>query len=415
VFTLRQGVKFQDGTDFNAEAVKFNIDRYIHDAQGRRASELASVDTVEAKDAQTAIFHLKRADGTLLAQLVDRAGMILSPTAVKQLGANLTVNATGAGTGPFQFVEWKRDDHLTLKRNPSYWAKDKSGHQLPYLDQLVFRPMTDQNAILASLKTGDVDFARTVAFKDVATVRSDANLVYRDTPGLNFQSIEINHSVPPFNDPAKAKALAMAIDRSQILKNVVYGIGVVSHGPLAPSSWAFDPSEKAYDKQDLQGAKQTATGFTFELRTANVQDSEQIGQLIQAELSKAGITVNLVPEDFGKLNTELHLHQFVAALSGWSGRIDPDGNTYAFFHTGGSFNDGLYSNKQVDTLLEQARASTDQTMRKQLYQQAQKLIVDEVGDVFLYHTPVPQISSNKVQNFPLIPDGINRFAGVWKS
>ena len=148
---------------------------------------------------------------------------------------------------------------------------------------------------------------------------------------------------------------------------------------------------------------------------ANTQDSIQTGQLVQAQLKDAGITVNLLPEDFGKLTTETRQHQFEAALVGWSGRIDPDGNMYAFYHTGGSFNDGVYSNPQVDQLLEQARATTDQAKRKQLYQEAQKIIVGDAAYIYTYHTTVAQISGKKVQNFTLVPDGINRFAEVWKS
>ncbi len=418
VLTLRKDVKFQDGTDFNADAVKFNLDRYMTstDPAAARKSDLGSVQSVEVQDPATVVLHLKRADATLLAALVDRAGMMLSPTAVKQLGAGLAQAPASAGSGPFAFVEWKRDDHLTLKRNPSYWRKDRAGRSLPYLDQVVYRPMTDLNAILAALKTGDVQMARLVAGKDVAAVKSDANLVYRDTTSLGFNGFQINHALPPFNDPAKAKAVALAVDRAQILKNVFFDVGVVSYGPISPASWAYDPSEKIFDKPDLAKARATATGFSFTLKTANSQDAIQIGQLIQAQLAKAGITVNVLPEEFGKLTLETRVqHQFEAALSGWSGRIDPDGNMYAFWHTGGSFNDGRYSNPQVDQLLDQARATTDQAQRKQLYQQAQKIIVGDVGYVFVYDQVVPQISSKKVQNFTLIPDGINRLAEVWTS
>jgi peptide/nickel transport system substrate-binding protein len=197
---------------------------------------------------------------------------------------------------------------------------------------------------------------------------------------------------------------------------VGFGVGVVSYGPITSASWAYDPSEKIFDKPDPAKAKATATGFSFTLKTANTQDAIQSGQLIQAQLAKAGITVNLLPEDFGKLTLETRVqHQFEAAAGGWSGRIDPDGNTYAWFHTGGSFNDGRYSNPQVDQLLEQARATTDQAKRKQLYQEAQKTLVGDAAYVFTTDPSVPQISSKKVQHFNLIPDGINRFSEVWIS
>jgi peptide/nickel transport system substrate-binding protein len=418
VLTLRTDVKFHDGTDFNADAVKFNLDRYMTstDPAAARKSDLASVQSVEVRDPATVALHLKRPDATLLAALVDRAGMMLSPTAVRQLGAGLAQAPTGAGSGPFEFVEWKRDDHLTLKRNPSYWRKDRAGRQLPFLDQLVYRPMTDLNATLASLKTGDVDMSRVVAGKDVEAVKTDSNLTYRDTPGLGYFDVEINHSAAPFNDPANAKAVALAIDRAQILKNVAFNVGVVSHGPITSASWAYDPSQKIYDKPDPAKARATATGFTFTLKTANTQDSIQAGQLIQSQLAKAGITVNLLPEDFGKLTLETRVqHQFQAALTGWSGRIDPDGNMYAFFHTGGSFNDGLYSNPQVDQLLEQGRATTDQAKRRQIYMDVQRILVGDPAAIFTYDGNTQQITSNKVRGFTLVPDGINRLAEVWKS
>ncbi len=397
VFSLRTGVKFHDGTDFNADAVKFNIDRYVTAKDSARKSDLASVQSVEVQDPNTVVFHLKRADATLLAQLVDRAGMMLSPAAVKQLGDKLSLTPTGAGSGP-------------------YWRKDKAGRQLPYLDELVYRPMNDLNALLAALKTSDVDMARTVAGKDVDAIKADSNLQYRDTPGLGYQGFELNRSAPPFNDPARAKAVATAVDRAQILKNVAFNIGVVSNGPVSPASWAYDSSQKLFEKPDPSKAKTTATGFSFTLKTGNTQDALQTGQLIQAQLAKAGITVNLLPEDFGKLTLETRVqHQFEAALAGWSGRIDPDGNLYAQFHTGGSFNDGLYSNPQVDSLLEQGRATTDQSKRKQIYQEAVRTLVDDAAYIFVYDPNVAQISSKKVQNFTLVPDGINRLAEVWKS
>jgi peptide/nickel transport system substrate-binding protein len=190
----------------------------------------------------------------------------------------------------------------------------------------------------------------------------------------------------------------------------------VSNGPISPASWAYDRSEKIFDKPNVSKAKESATGFSFTLKTGNTQDAVQTGTLIQAQLAKAGITVNLLPMDGSKLALETRVqHQFEAALSFWSGRIDPDGNMYAHFHTGGSFNSGLYSNPQVDSLLDQARATNDQSRRKQLYKEAVKILVEECAQIFTYHQNVQQIGSKKVQNFTLVPDGINRFAEVWKS
>jgi peptide/nickel transport system substrate-binding protein len=410
-FTLRQGVKFHDGTDFNADAVKFNIDRILTAASSPRKSEISSVQSVEVKDPTTVVFHLKRPDAALLAQLVDRAGMILSPAAIQKGGADFTRNPLGAGTGPFMFVEWKRDDHLTLKKNPSYW---QSG--LPYLDGVLYRPITDSNAALAALRTGDVDVAATnaIASKDIASIKSDSGLIYKDAPGLSFDGFEVNSSAAPFSDPAKRKAVALALDRAQIIKNIFFNTHVISHGPIPPASWAYDPSEKIYDAPDVEKAKASATGFSFNLKTPNDPGDIQEATLIKDQLSKAGITVNIQTEEFGQVLNEAEAHKFDAALVGWSGRIDPDGNMYGWFHTGGGFNDGLYSNPQVDTLLEQARTETDPQKRKTLYDQAQQILVEDVAYVFIDHGPTHEITTTKIHNFTLIADTIDRFREVWK-
>jgi len=409
-FTLQTGVKYQDGTPFNAQSVKDNIERYKTGATSRRKSDLSSVTSVEVVDDSHVIFHLKAPNATLLATLVDRAGMMLSMAAVKQGGQNFSLAPVGAGSGPFQFVEWKRNDHLTLKKNPSYW---KSG--LPYLDGITYRAIPDVNAILSALKTGDIDIARVIAAKDVASVKADSSFIYRDTPAIGFNGFELNTGSAPFNDPAKRQAVAMALDKYQILKNINFNIGVVAYGPIPPSSWAYDSSEKIYDHADASKAKSTATGFTFTMKTTSDPVNQQEAALIQSQLAAAGITMTIQTEEFATYEQECANHQFQACFVSWSGRIDPDGNMYAWWHSGGDFNDSLYSNSQVDAWLEDARTTTDQSKRKQDYDNAQKQIVQDAPYVFTTFGVSAQISSNKIQNFTLYPDLMIRMTEVWKS
>ncbi len=409
-FTLQSGVKYADDTPFNAKSVKDNITRYKTTANSRRKSDLKSVSSVEVVDDTHVNLHLAKPDATLLATLVDRAGMMLSMDAVQKGGQNFSIAPIGAGSGPFQFVEWKRNDHLTLKKNPSYW---KGG--LPYLDGLTYRAISDVNAILAALKTGDIDIARTVAAKDVAGIKADSSFTYRDTPALGFNGFELNTGAPPFSDPAKRKAVALAIDRYAILKNINFNIGVVGHGPIPPSSWAFDPSEKIYDHANPAAAKSTATGFSFLYKTTSDPVNQQFAQLIQSELAAAGITMTIQTEEFATYQQECQSHQFQACGVSWSGRIDPDGNMYAWWHTGGDFNDSLYSSSQVDGWLEDARTTTDQGKRKLDYDNAQKQIVADAPYVFSVFGVSAQISSKKIQGFTLYPDLMIRMAEVWKS
>ncbi|TME90893.1 MAG: hypothetical protein E6I52_27200 [Chloroflexi bacterium] len=144
IFKLRQGVKFHDGTDFNAEAAKFNFDRMATEPKSVRKGEVANIASAEVVDAYTLKLNLKQPDAPLLATLTDRAGMMISPAAIKKFGADLEHDITGAGTGPFQFAEWVKDDHLLLKRNENYWNKDAG----PYLEQVRYRPIPDDTVKL---------------------------------------------------------------------------------------------------------------------------------------------------------------------------------------------------------------------------------------------------------------------------
>lgn len=408
VFHLRKGVTFHDGTAFDATAVKWNLDRYLTLPGSYRKAELASVASIEVRDAATVVLHLAHPDASLLAQLVDRAGMIVSPTAVQKAGAGFKRDATGAGTGPFQFSEWVIGDHLTIKRNPGYWQKG-----LPYLDSVVYHPITDLNASLNQLRSGSVDVVRTVAGKDVATIRSDSNLVYKQMPGLGFDGMLLN-SKGVFADPDRRKAVATALDRAQLVQAAYFNVGPPAYGPLPPPSWAYDPGAKPFARADPQAAKKLATGFEFQLKTSKDPVLTQEAQLIQAQLAKAGIIARIQVEDAAVITSEEQTHNFDASLLAWSGRLDPDGNMYSWFVTDGPFNWGQYSNPEVDRLLKQGRTTETQNQRRTIYRQAQQMIVADAPLVFLHFWPSQEIHSSAVKGFTLYPDGMNRLRSVWK-
>ena len=178
VFKLRRGVKFHDGTEFNAEAARFNFNRMKTEPKSVRKGEVASIDSVDVVDAYTIRLNLKRPDAALLATLTDRAGMMVSPKVAQERGAELERNAKGAGTGPFEFVEWVKDSHLVIKRNEGYWNKQGG----PYLDRVRYRPIPDDTVKLQSLQTGEIDVMDYVQPRDVAAVKADRNVVVVDVP-----------------------------------------------------------------------------------------------------------------------------------------------------------------------------------------------------------------------------------------
>jgi len=419
VFTLRTDVTFHDGTPFNADAVVFNINRILSAPSSPRSSELITVQSVQAVDSSHVQFNLKKPFAPLLANLTDRAGMILSPAAVQKIGATNLGNApVNAGSGPFMFSEWVKGDHLTIKRNPHYWMKDNGGNALPYLQSIRYRPISNESVMFSNLETGNINAAEVLSPNDIPAAKSNSSLIYKQVPALSFFGVMLNTKVAPLSNVHVRKAIEWGVNRDEIVNSVLKGVGVVAQGPISPSSWAYSSSIAPYSyninnaKSELAQAGMSSVSFTLLIPSGSPLNSQE-AQFIQSELQPAGITVNIKQETFATLLSDTDSHNFQGALLGWSGRPDPDGNMYSWFHTGGGFNSMQYSNPQVDSLLEAARASSDQSTRTSDYQQAETLILQDGSYVFINHGVSIQASTNNIKNFPLLPTGILEFTNVY--
>ncbi len=416
IFKLRRGVKFHDGTDFHAEAAKFNFHRMKTEPKSVRKGEVASIDSVDVVDAYTIKMNLKRPDAALLATLTDRAGMMVSPKIVQERGAELERNAKGAGTGPFEFVEWVRDDHLLIKRNESYWNKQGG----PYLDRIRYRPIPDDTVKLQSLQAGEIDAIDYVQPRDVAATRADKKIIVVDVPSLAAFAYQLNHTRPPFSSKALRQAVAYALDVEQIVKGVWLNVGVPSNGPIPPTSWAYDKTIPPI-KRDLARAKAKlaeggrANGFTFTLTTTNIPINVQETEVIQAQLAEAGITAKIKLGDSATQLSDGNSKNFEMISYQWSGRPDPDGNIYQFFKTtpGTSLNWSGISNPTIDALLDKTREVSNQAERKKLYSELTKLLQEELPMIYTVHPIEPKAFSPRVQGYEPIPDGMMRFRDVW--
>jgi peptide/nickel transport system substrate-binding protein len=417
-FTLRDDVTFHDGTKFDAEAVRWNIERYQKTQGSARTGELASVASVEAKDATTAIFHLKQPFSPLIANLIDRAGMMVSRKAYDAIGNpdDFTRKAFKAGSGPFMLTEAVKDDHMTLEKNPNWWGT-KDGNKLPYLDKLVIRPFVSADVRFTNLRTGDAQVANNIAGKDVPTAKADSSLNYQEKPAYSFRSMIPNRAKGfVFEDGRYVKAVSMAIDRQELLERGYFNLGVVGYGTIAPSHFAFDANFKPFEKANPAGAKalvqQIGKPLTFDLIiTAGSPVDLQLAQLIQAQLKAADITMNIQQLEFAKILEIQAAHTFKdMAFTGWSGRVDPDGNTYDHVYTSRPFNDSSYSNKQVDGLLDLERSTNDQTQRTSALQSAQVIFAqDDPARIWLGFGAAQLATSKKLSAPPVYPDQIVRF------
>jgi len=416
VMKLRHGVKFHDGTDFNAEAAKFNFNRMKTEPKSVRKGEVASIESVDIVDPYTIKINLRRPDAALLATLTDRAGMMVSPKVAQERGPELERNAKGAGTGPFEFVEWVKDDHLLVKRNDNYWNKQGG----PYLDRIRYRPIPDDTVKLQSLHAGEIDVMDYVQPRDVAAVKADKNVVVLDVPSLASFAYQLNHTRPPFDNKALRQAVAYAIDLEQVVKGVWLNVGVPSNGPIPPTSWAYDNTLKPI-KRDLVRAKAKLAeggkpaGFAFTMTTANIPINVQEAEVIQAQLSEAGISMKVKLVDAATQLSDGNTRNFDMISYQWSGRPDPDGNIYQFYRTtpGTSLNWSGISNPQLDALLDKTREVSNQAERKKLYSQVTKILQEELPMIFIVHPVEPKAFGPRVQGYEPIPDGMMRFRTVW--
>ncbi|MGG4492820.1 ABC transporter substrate-binding protein [Brevibacillus reuszeri] len=403
---LKQGVKFHDGTDFDAEAVKFNFERNMTSEKSRRKGELKFVDSVSVVDAQTVKIQMKEPFAPFLSVLTDRAGIIVSPKAVQEHGDQYLNHPVG--TGPFTFVEQVKGDHVTLKKNENYWNGSVK------VDEVNYKVFTNGTAKVQNLRSGMLDIIDDTPVKEIPVVKGDANLQLIAESGLGFQGIYLNNSRAPFDNKFLRQAVDHAIDREAIVK-------VLYNGYAAPAHTAFSKGSLAYNEQLntpvapnadeiknllAQGGK--PDGFGFKLYISTSPENEQLGAVLQNMLKQYNINVTLEKLEYGQLIETGDKGEFDALQLGWSGRLDPDLNIHDFVVTGAPNNNGRIANPQLDELILKARGELDEAKRKALYDEAAKLLQDEAGYAYMYHQYVLLGMNKKVTGFTFVPDGIIR-------
>jgi peptide/nickel transport system substrate-binding protein len=401
---LKSGVKFQDGSPLNAAAVVFTFDRFkkVGD-KSPIAGNVKGITKVEAVDDSTVRFSFDSPNAGFLGTLSMPYAAILSPSAVQAAGDD--ISAMGVGSGPFKLGEWKRGVSITLVRNPDYnWGPSEVNNKGPVsLDQLVFKVIPDASTQMAALQAGDIDAI-------FVTEPSQLNQAQADK-GLHIEPINLdsliylgyNCAKPPFDDVKVRQALSYAVNKGDIVKTALGGLGMDAGTPLPPSLLGYDQSLQSYGQgYDPAKAKAllTEAGFSQgtdgswqkdgkklggKLLTSNRAPNEAIATLLQSQFKAIGVPVEIQQLDSAAVmqastegNFDLLLWRY-----DWN---DPDALA---IYLGSSrirqTNRVFYSNKQVDDLLAKGLAEFDVTKRAQLYQEAQKTILAEAPWQPLYY------------------------------
>jgi peptide/nickel transport system substrate-binding protein len=416
VITLRQGVSFQDGEPMNAQAVKYSLERHLTMQGSMRKGEISAVASVEVVDDHTVKLNLSAPNAPLIAQLTDRAGMIVSPKAAEALKDKFGTAPVCAG--PYKFVERVAQDRIVLQKFDKYWDKDKI-----HIDKIVFQPIPDTSVRLANLRSGGLELIERLQPTDLTTVRADKSLKDASIVSLGYQGITVNlNNGPKSNNPlgqdARVRqAFSLAIDRDAINQVVFSGEFLPGNQWVAPTS-PYYAKNLPVQKRDVAKAKEllkaagVATPLEVTLMFPNDPVQTQVAQVIQSMTAEAGFDVKLQATEFA---TSLDLSEkgdMQAFDIGWSGRTDPDGNIFSFVTCKGPFNDGHYCNETVDKELTAARTTSDLADRQKHYAAAAAQLLTDLPIIYLYHNKWIYAYTTKLSGFTPYPDGLIRPQGL---
>lgn len=412
---LRQGVHFQDGTLFDAAAVKVNLERYLRASYSLRKVELGPLTTITVIDPDTVRLTLSRPYAPLLAVLADRSGMMLSPKALAAAGQKIALHPVCAG--PFSFVDRIAEDHITLERFPGYWNAGAI-----HIDRITYKMIPNAAVRLENLEAGALDIMEQVPAADIPAMLAHKNLQLISSPALAYATISFNvadgpdAASPLGRDRRVRQALAMAIDRATLNKVVFSGEFIPNNQTEVPHSTYWDPAFPVAGP-DIGAARKllAAAGdptVSFTLLTDNTPTDAEVGQVLQSMAAPAGFHISLRPMDANAEVASARSGNYQAALVFWSGRADPDFNLSIWLACNGFLNWGHYCYKPFDRLLEKARSTTDIAARQALYRQVVAAYLQDVPHLFLYNLRWLWGATRRLQGFTPVPDGLFRPQGV---
>lgn len=413
---LRQGVSFHDGEKFDAAAVKFNLERHKNLAGSNRRGELAPVTSIDVIDPATVRLNLSAPFAPLLAQLTDRAGMMVSPKAATAAGDKF--GSHPVCSGPFKFAERVAQDRIVLEKFPNYWNKEAV-----HFDKVIYTPIPDATVRLANLKSGQLDFIERMASNDVEGVMKDKKYKVSRITEIGYQGITINvgksdqaKKNPLGRDARVREAFELSLDRQGLAQVVMDNEALVGNQWVAPNN-PFYAKNVPMPKRDIEKAKALlkAAGVekpSFTLVTTTASDAQRLAVVIQAMSREAGFDVKIQTAEFATSLNMADKGDFEAYVLSWSGRPDPDGNMYSFHGCKQPLNYAGYCSAETDALLNQSRAERDPVKRKKIMEQISAQVLKERPVIYLYHRNWLWAYNGKLAGVRNIPDGLLRVTGL---
>lgn len=422
-FTLRQGVTFQDGTDFNADAVKYNFDRVLDRHNGlARFNQFKEIDHIDVVDAHTVKITLKTPFSAFINNLAHPSAMIISPTALKKYGKD--INLHPVGTGPFIFDAWHPGQTVSMKKYNDYWNKE----DLAKVDSITFRVVTDNNTRAAVMQTGEAQFIYPVPFEQVSVLQKNSHIDIIAEPSIIARYISMNNLVKPFDNPKVRQAINYAINKEALNKVAFNGYADVADS-VVPEMVAYSHKMKPwpYDPKKAKALLKEAgypNGFSSTLWSAyNDGTSVKAIQFIQQQLRQVGIKVQVEALESGqrvqrvsavKDPKEANVRMYYA---GWSASTGEANWALSPLLAGDAWppmfnNTAYYKNDIVDQKLSAALKTTNEAEKTKLYADAQKQIWEDAPWVFLNVSKTVAARNKKLSGFNVMPDGSYYFKHV---
>jgi peptide/nickel transport system substrate-binding protein len=434
-FYLRKGVKFHDGTDFNADAVVYSFKRQFDPNHPfHKYGEWAywkwmftSVKDVVKVDDYTVKIILSEPYAPFLSNLAMFTVAIVSPAACEKYGADFFKNPVG--TGPFKFVEWVKDDHITLEAFEDYWQGR------PYLDRIIFRVIPDPSVRLLELEKGSIDAMEYPNPDDLERIKNNPDLMLLEAPGINvgYLAMNMGEDTPgfqkPFGDVRVRRAVNHAINKEAIVKYLYKDTAIVAKNPIPPTMWGYNDEIEDYEynpdkARELLKEAGYPNGFETTLWAMPVSrpymyDPPKIAEAIQADLEAVGIKANIYTVEWGTYLQETEAGKHPMCLLGWTGdNGDPDNFLYVLLDkdnaiVGSAGNVAFYRNDELHEILIKAQRTYDQEERIKLYKKAQEIIHNDAPWVPIAHAKNQMVFKKDVKGYVLHPLDRKFFYTTW--
>ncbi len=429
-FKLRKGVKFHDGTPFNAQAVADSFNRII-DPNHRfynygkwkyTSLSLKPVKKIKIVDNYTIQLITEKPYAPLLNNLALWLCPIMSPKAMEKYKDK--IGSHPVGTGPYKLVKWSRDDQIILQRNESYWGSK------PKLKRIILKSIPEPSARFMAIQSGTIDIADDLDPDSITVAKKNKNLVVKTSPSVNVGYLALNTEKPALKDARVRKAINHAVNKKDLIQAIFQGLAVPAKNPYAPSIWGYNDSVKEYDYNPAK-AKELLKQAGFDFNTvlelwampvsrAYMPDPVKTAELLQAYLGAVGIKSKIVRYDWGTYLKKVANGEHDMCMLGWlGGNADPDNFLYGLLSadtakTPGASNVALWKNAEFTKLVKKGQVVFDISKRAKYYEQAQEIFNNEMPWVPLAHTTTVRVYNKRVHNVPLRPNGLNSFQMIWK-